>query len=73
MKLKEKIDEQKNLVFWQDQQSDKCLGRLTERRRKAQMTNIRNETMNIIRNPAGIKAIVMDYYKQLYTQIQQLK
>lgn len=30
MKLKEKIDEQKKLVFWQDQQSDKCLGRLTE-------------------------------------------
>ena len=44
------------------------LARLTKKKKKRkQITSIRNETEGITTNPVDIKRIIKEYYKQLYT------
>lgn len=37
-----------------------------KKKERIQMTNIKNMTRNIITDPADMKKIIREYYKQLY-------
>lgn len=48
---------------------DKPLLRFTKlKREKTHIANIRNVVRDIITDPADIKRIIKEYYKELYTQ-----
>lgn len=57
---------QKLCIFWKiKKEIGKALARLTEKKRKTQITNIRNKRGLIASNPIDVKRLIRKYYKQL--------
>ena len=70
MKLKtgnlEKINKIKSWFFEKINKVDKPVARLTKKKQRIQIPNIRNERGDITTEPIDTKRIIKEYYEQLY-------
>lgn len=56
-------------LYEQSNKIDKLLSSKTNKdKQKTQMTNLSNETGDITTDPAAIRRIIREYYKQLYAR-----